>query len=128
VRELANLVERLGIMQPNAVIGSSDLPPQYRYKVAETVVQPVKPATSVGEAVPTATDAAAAAGVTVDLAKLPLTDERLQQYLDHFERQLLAVALQDAAGLLDYAAERVQLEGASFKARLQHFGLQAAAA
>ncbi len=33
VRELANLVERLGIMHPNAVLGVSDLPHEYRYAV-----------------------------------------------------------------------------------------------
>lgn len=125
VRELANLVERLGIMQPNAIIGSNDLPPQYRYKVVEprAEIPAVLPA-----AVAEQPTTAAIAGMAVDAnSLLPLNEERLQQYLDNFERQLLAVALEDCAGLVDYAAERVQLDVASFKARLQQYGLLAPA-
>jgi DNA-binding NtrC family response regulator len=71
----------------------------------------------------------AIANVAVDAnSLLQLNEERLRQYLDNFERQLLAVALEDCAGLVDYAAERVQLDVASFKARLQLYGLLAPAA
>lgn len=119
VRELANLVERLGIMQPNAIIGSNDLPPQYRYKVAEA-----RTVTATAVAEKPAASAVAKPGEVVDMSSmLPLNEERLQQYLDNFERQLLAVAMEDSAGLIDYAAERVQLDEQAFRARLQRYGL-----
>ena len=124
VRELANLVERLVIMQPIAMIGINDLPLQYRYKVVE-------PRVEIPAAQPFAEQltSEAIANVAVDAnSLLQLNEERLPQYLDNFERQLLAVALEDCAGLVDYAAKRVQLDVASFKARLQLYGLLAPAA
>jgi sigma-54 specific flagellar transcriptional regulator A len=119
VRELANLVERLCIMQPNAIIGSNDLPPQYRYKIEASPAEAVIAGLEKNAAILVPTH-----GTVVDMSTmLPLNEERLQQYLDNFERQLLAVALDDSAGLIDYAAERVQLDVQSFKARLQVCGL-----
>lgn len=134
VRELANLVERLGIMQPNAMIGSTDLPPLYRYRPGEggktatanngeaAQLQPQSTVTASSQesvAVPARSTSLA---INVD-AMLPLNEERLGQYLQNFERQLLEVALDDSAGLLEYAAERAQLDMETFKARLQNHGL-----
>jgi sigma-54 specific flagellar transcriptional regulator A len=131
VRELANLVERLGLMQPNAVIGSNDLPPQYRGGASARPVAPVVGVAN-GDAAAAPADAividAPRAPLTpvIDNLMLPLDDERLKNYLDNFEKQLLEVALDDAAGLIDYAAERVQLDTDGMRMRLQSHGINSA--
>ena len=124
VRELANLVERLGIMCPNAVIGVSDLPKEYQYPVADDVtvqVQADELTTSMLKLVPTKVLVP-----TVDDAgaMLPLNEARLQQYLDNFKRQLLEVALDDSSGLLDFAAERLQLDTESLRAMMLAHGIR----
>lgn len=124
VRELANLVERLGIMRPNAVIGVSDLPNEYQYPVADdTPVRVEEDEETAGvlklvqtkPLVPTVDEAG---------AMLPLNEARLLQYLDSFERQLLEVALDDSGGLLDFAAERLQLDTSSLRAMMQAHGIR----
>jgi sigma-54 dependent transcriptional regulator, flagellar regulatory protein len=125
VRELANLVERLGIMQPNAVLGVSDLPPEYQYTVTEEEpappeeVEEPKPGgltlVQTKPEPPPATDGG---------AMPPLNEARLQQYLDSFEKQLLEVALDDSAWLLDFAAERLQVDTASLRAMMQAHGIR----
>jgi sigma-54 specific flagellar transcriptional regulator A len=132
VRELANLVERLGIMQPNVMIGSNDLPPLYRYRAnadgsKDTGGLADKASASGSTAIPSVDSVAAPmrganANVAMDML-LPLNEERLGQYLQNFERQMLEVALDDSAGLMDYAAERMQLDVDAFKSRLQAHGL-----
>ncbi|HTR01269.1 MAG TPA: sigma-54 dependent transcriptional regulator [Candidatus Acidoferrum sp.] len=128
VRELANLVERLGIMQPNEVVGSNDLPPQYRgsgvqAKPAATTAETVKPEAVASHGELKLESGRAPLTPVVDNLMLPLDDERLKQYLDNFERQLVEVALDDAAGLIDYAADRVQLDVDSFRVRMQSLNL-----
>jgi len=125
VRELANLVERLSIMQPNAVIGVGDLPPEYQYPVSDPdaleLAVPVGAETVTGvrlEVVPTP--------VTVpDLGAVmpPLSEERLQQYLDNFERQLFEVALYDSSEMVSFAAERLKLAPDHLRERMQQLGI-----
>ena len=55
---------------------------------------------------------------------LPLNEARLQQYLDNFKRQLLEVALDDSSGLLDFAAERLQLDTESLRAMMLAHGIR----
>jgi len=124
VRELANLVERLGIMHPNAVIGSNDLPLLYRHKVPKHTGEGGK-ASGVAEGDDASAEYSARARVSniTDNSMLPLDEPRLQQYLENCERQLFEVALDDAAGFVEYAAERVQLDIDSFRMRMMALGL-----
>ena len=126
VRELANLVERLGIMHPNAVIGSNDLPLLYRHKVPKHAGEGGM-ATGVAEGDDATAEIALRARVSniTDNSMLPLDEPRLQQYLDNCERQLFEVALDDAAGFIEYAAERVQLDIDTFRMRMMALGLSA---
>ncbi len=124
VRELANLVERLGIMHPNAVLGVSDLPPGYQYPVDEEVVETPEE------------DAPRPGGLTLVQTKpiepttdesgamLPLNEARLQQYLDSFEKQLVEVALDDSAWLLDFAAERLQVDPSTLRIMMGAHGIK----
>jgi sigma-54 specific flagellar transcriptional regulator A len=124
VRELANLVERLGIMHPNAVLGVNDLPPEYQYPVEDdTPTEPEEPASAGGltlvQTKPVANVLASENG-----AMPPLNEARLQQYLDAFEKQLIEVALDDSGGMIDFAAERLRLDAASLRAMMQAHGIR----
>jgi sigma-54 specific flagellar transcriptional regulator A len=130
VRELANLVERLGIMQPNAVIGVSDLPVEYQYQVAvqgqdEAATDIRSDAFSVDLAgADAARPLAEALANPPDMAVMqPLDESRLLQYLDKSERQLLAVALDDSAGIVGFAAERLQMDSAALRSKMQQHGI-----
>jgi sigma-54 specific flagellar transcriptional regulator A len=123
VRELANLVERLGIMHPNEVIGSNDLPLLYRHKVPKNVEgSDGMAAGGVGEASAELAARAPVSNITGN-DMLPLDEPRLQQFLENCERQLFEVALDDAGGLTEYAAERVHLDIDTFRMRMMALGL-----
>lgn len=125
VRELANLVERLGIMKPNAVIGSNDLPAQYRPRQSSESKKTAVVA-SMAEASMLASGQAPRvqpAQVLETDVLLPLSEDRLKHYLENFERQLFEVALDDAGGLLEYAAERVKLDPDSFRVKAKALGM-----
>jgi sigma-54 specific flagellar transcriptional regulator A len=124
VRELANLVERLGIMHPNAVLGISDLPPDYQYAVVEEVPDVMEEPDEPKPGGLTLVQTKPVALVSDSGAMLPLNEARLQQYLDSFEKQLLEVALDDSAGLLDFAAERLQVDPSSLRAMMQAHGIK----
>ncbi|MDY6982859.1 MAG: sigma-54 dependent transcriptional regulator [Pseudomonadota bacterium] len=125
VRELANLVERLGIMHPNAVLGVNDLPPEYQYPVEEDTAE-AEPDEPIGAGGLTLVQTQPAAPVLPpeNGAMPPLNEAQLQQYLDAFERQLIEVALDDSAGMIDFAAERLQLDAASLRAMMQAHGIR----
>ncbi|MGV3590559.1 MAG: sigma 54-interacting transcriptional regulator, partial [Gammaproteobacteria bacterium] len=125
VRELANLVERLGIMHPNAVLGISDLPPEYQYPVTDEPAAPAEPEEprTAGGLTLVQTKPVAAVPMPESGAMPPLNEARLQQYLDSFEKQLIEVALDDSGGMIDFAAERLQLDAASLRAMMQAHGI-----
>jgi sigma-54 specific flagellar transcriptional regulator A len=125
VRELANLVERLGIMQPNAVLGVNDLPPEYQYPVTEEAeAGAVEDPGDAPKVVPLKTVPVLPEDSSM---LLPLNEGRLQQYLDNFERQLLEVALDDSAGLVNFAAERLRIDAAVLRGRMEAYGIREAA-
>lgn len=127
VRELANLVERLGIIHPNAVLGVNDLPPEYQYPVTDEddaeADEPEEPI-SAGGLTLVQTKPVTSILPPENGAMPPLNEARLQQYLDAFERQLIEVALDDSAGMIDFAAERLQLDAASLRAMMQAHGIR----
>jgi sigma-54 specific flagellar transcriptional regulator A len=57
-------------------------------------------------------------------ALLPLNDALLQQYLDHFEKQLVLSALDDCANILSFAAERLSIGEQELARKMQTHGLE----
>lgn len=57
-------------------------------------------------------------------ALLPLNDLVLEQYLHHFEKELLLTALDDCANMLGFAAERLCIGEAELTQKMQSYGLQ----
>ena len=93
VRELANLVERLAVVKPGAVIGVADLP------------WPLRPTTTrelAGRELAAESDAENDASPT-----LPKDGIDLKRYLSDVERRAIEAALDDAGGVVKKAADRL---------------------
>jgi len=143
VRELANLIERLGIIQPGEVTGMQDLPALYQYPEPEVAANlPDEESGQVtqdgGVSPPYDPNNAAVPDMPQVQATLvytrgphpgpgglmhPLDTARVEHYLASFERQMLQTALDDCAGILEFTAERLALDEAALKARLQFHSL-----
>ncbi len=116
VRELANLVERMAIMNPYGVIGVQDLPKKYRHvDVAD-------------ESFPVAVEAITSAQPTVvsmnDTALLPDSGIDLKEYLTQLERNLIQQALDDCGGVVARAAERLSIRRTTLVEKMRKYDLQ----
>ncbi len=100
VRELANLVERMAIINPFGVIGVKDLPPKFRYiELEENEIDNQEVNTNIYE-------------VTnlLDVNAKPLLPQEgvnLKGYLASLEQHLIQQALDDCDGIVARAAEKL---------------------
>jgi len=100
VRELANLVERMAIMHPYAVIGVKDLPAKYRHVdiVEEEFVTENK----------SASHGNGTSFVSMnDTHLLPDQGIDLREYIANLEMSLIQQALNDCGGVVARAAEKL---------------------
>jgi len=117
VRELANLVERMAIMQPYGVVGVQDLPPKYRHvDVAEedfgiaAEEQPIN-----GQA------------GYVSMNDTPLLPEQgidLREYMSSLEKELIQQALNDCGGVVARAADRLSVRRTTLVEKMRKYDLQ----
>lgn len=118
VRELANLVERLAITHPDAVIGQRDLPEKLRY--VEEDEEPVAEETFflaeqvIDEPAPTAPTGAV----------LPAEGLDLKEYLADLERSLIEQALDECNSVVAHAAERLNIRRTTLVEKMRKYGLQ----
>src|SRR5690554_2251675 len=116
VRELANLVERLAIMHPYGVIGVQELPKKFRYVDDLDENRPVE-------------DSGMPSGIPglVGLdapALLPVNGIDLKDYLSGLERQLIQQALDEAAGVVARAAEKLRIRRTTLVEKVRKYGLR----
>ncbi len=114
VRELANLVERMAIMYPSAVVGVQDLPAKYRHVEVndnEFVVEQESVSTP--------------AGIVSMSNTLLLPDQGidLREYLTHLEQDLIQQALNDCAGVVARAAEKLQIRRTTLVEKMRKYDL-----
>jgi sigma-54 specific flagellar transcriptional regulator A len=119
VRELANLVERMAILHPHAIVGVQDLPAAFRrldYSRADSNsgAQP-----SV-QAVAQDNDAVAANEDEL----LPMKGIDLKEYLANLEKSLIAQALDDSQGVVARAATRLQIRRTTLVEKMRKYQLQ----
>lgn len=114
VRELANLVERMAIMNPYGVIGVQDLPKKYRHieveetdDFAEGIEEPARPSV-IG------------AG---DIALLPEHGIDLKEYITGLEQSLIQQALDDSGGIVARAAERLTIRRTTLVEKMRKYGM-----
>ncbi len=114
VRELANLVERMAIMHPHAVIGVQDLPQKYRHVdvVDEDFQFDLEPHSSQTTMVSMS-----------DTTLLPETGIDLKEYLTALERNLIQQALDDCGGVVARAADRLSIRRTTLVEKMRKYEL-----
>jgi sigma-54 dependent transcriptional regulator, flagellar regulatory protein len=119
VRELANLVERMAIMHPYGVIGVGELPKKFRHVDDEDEQLAASLRDELEER------AAIVAGLPgVDKpAMLPPEGLDLKDYLGTLEQGLIQQALDDAAGVVARAAERLRIRRTTLVEKMRKYGM-----
>lgn len=113
VRELANLVERLAIMFPFGVIGSSELPKKYRH--VDENDEPL-PQFEIEQPVSSPMEAE-------DPALLPVNGLDLKEHLSNMESSLIRQALDDCNGVVARAAEKLRIRRTTLVEKMRKYGL-----
>ncbi|SEJ47632.1 sigma-54 specific transcriptional regulator, flagellar regulatory protein A [Azotobacter beijerinckii] len=111
LRELANLVERMAIMHPYGVIGVQELPKKYRHIEVEDEQGDEGGVFEVGLSDPSS------------LALLPPEGLDLKDYLAALEQTLIQQALDDSAGVVARAAERLRIRRTTLVEKMRKYGM-----
>lgn len=114
VRELANLIERLVIMFPFAIVDVGELPDKFRSPSSKVPPTPTEPA-----------DAAVTSLLTAynNIVRLPREGIDLKEHLATLEFNLIKQALDDAGGVVAHAANRLKLRRTTLVEKLRKYGL-----
>jgi sigma-54 specific flagellar transcriptional regulator A len=114
VRELANLVERMAIMHPDAVVGARDLPAKFRHleEHEEDTVE-----------LPVAREAAAMPDAESRPGLLPINGLDLKEYIQDLEKSLIEQALEDCSGVVARAADRLRLRRTTLVEKMRKYEL-----
>ncbi len=117
VRELANLIERLGILYPYGVIDVGDLPEKFRshVKLPESGTPGEGEEGDAEEGV---------ASLAASAATLPNDGLDLKAHLAEMELGLIKQALEDADGVVAHAAKRLKMRRTTLVEKLRKYGLQ----
>lgn len=116
VRELRNLIERLSIQYPNAVVGVQELPLRLR-----SVEQEVTPEV---EAISPLAAAAQTTTIISRLDKLPADGLDLKQHLEKIERSLIEQAVSQADGVVARAAAHLGIRRTTLVEKMRKYGIQ----
>jgi len=115
IRELANLVERLGIMHPHDVIGVHELPQKYRH--VEDTDEDLRPDDTVAQL-------AGPGMASLDSpALLPVNGIDLKDYLGSLEKSLIQQALDESSGVVARAAEKLRIRRTTLVEKVRKYGL-----
>ncbi|WP_111640529.1 sigma-54 dependent transcriptional regulator [Marinimicrobium alkaliphilum] len=115
VRELANLVERMAIMNPYGVVGVKDLPPRYRHVDASE------------EDFAPDTDKVNGHAGFVSVNDTPLLPEQgidLREFIAGMERDLIQQALNDCNGVVARAADKLCIRRTTLVEKMRKYELQ----
>jgi sigma-54 specific flagellar transcriptional regulator A len=115
IRELSNLMERLCVTNPGALVDIPQLPTRY------TEQAPLRESDRVEVA------ASRAAGPQPQDLELPSEGLPLKEYLEKIEVALIRRALHEADGIIAHAAERLHLRRTTLAEKMKRYGIQAAA-
>ncbi|GAB3735883.1 sigma-54 dependent transcriptional regulator [Luteimonas pelagia] len=122
VRELANLLERLAVLHPGALVRAADLPARYRANAPAN--DDAAPAPSI------AADAAPAANAGPDPSTLSPTTSLPPQGIDlrghmaGIELDLIRAALAQAGGVVAHAAPLLGLRRTTLVEKLRKYGIE----
>lgn len=126
VRELSNLIERLAVLHPRAVVGAAELPQRYRGK---TVVEALPELASVPAAAAISSEAQTAAmplpvAESTSNSMLPPDGVNLKDHIENIELSLIRQALQQSSGVVAHAAKLLNTRRTTLVEKLRKYGLQ----
>lgn len=144
VRELANLIERMAILYPHGIVGLQDLPKKFRHLQDEEVNNLRSTGNSNSEIDSTPdqgsqhkaddrADSSALAPIgtsqkqapaDVGQSLLPLNGMDLKEYLANLEKDLISQALDDSAGVVARAADRLNIRRTTLVEKIRKYNLQ----
>ncbi|WAR43446.1 sigma-54 dependent transcriptional regulator [Methylomonas rapida] len=124
VRELSNLIERLAIIYPDAVVDASDLPEKFQgYPIPEdtsldwTEAEPTSDNEgAVDEEAPARSVAPIAVGKSI---QLPEQGIDLKEYLTDLENELIRQALEECNGVVAHAAKLLNMRRTTLVEKLR---------
>jgi len=111
LRELAGLVERLTLLQPNGIVDVYDLPGHFT-----TGIEMPEVASNTATATEIAADPAS-------LPRLPREGLDIKEHLNQLEYTLIKQALDEAGGVVAHAAERLRLRRTTLVEKLRKYGI-----
>lgn len=115
VRELANLIERLAILYPYAVVDVKELPEKFR--VGINIVE------QLGD-LPLVNGAGEDPETVVAVPRLPNDGIDLKAHLNNLEMSLIRQALDESDGVVAHAAKRLAMRRTTLVEKLRKYGLQ----
>jgi len=137
VRELSNLVERLAVLHPGAVVRPQDLPARYRPAQFEATTEPPEPLEAESsEVMDSAPAANSELGVLRDLRVrslvpaaraeplLPPAGVDLKDHIEHIESSLIKQALVQSGAVVAHAAKLLNTRRTTLVEKLRKYGLQ----
>ena len=137
VRELSNLVERLAVLHPGAVVRPQDLPARYRPAQLEALVEAPEPVdVEPAESSAPPAELAGEAGLLRDLRLrsllpasrseplLPPAGVDLKDHIEHIESSLIKQALAQSGGVVAHAAKLLNTRRTTLVEKLRKYGLQ----
>ena len=127
IRELANLIERLAILYPDAVIGVSELPEKFRHIDEPEPGLYHRTAAEEGSGVPRADLSTAPDSLPSSLPsalELPMQGLDLKQHLEGIERSLIEQALDQTANVVARAADLLQIRRTTLVEKMRKYGIQ----
>jgi len=123
VRELANLVERMAIMYPHAIVGVNDLPEKFRHLNDKGKSLGQKAGILDKRGVGFDESEMVDKQVTSGEALLPVNGLDLKEYLANLEKDLIKQALGDSDGVVARAASRLQLRRTTLVEKMRKYQL-----
>lgn len=117
VRELSNLVERLAILYPNAVVDVADLPEKFLRYVSDEEIQ-VEEDRGRNEETPVP-------GFDFETSvQLPEEGIDLREHLSSLECELIKQALQESNGVVAHAANLLRMRRTTLVEKLRKYGIR----
>jgi len=131
VRELANVIERLVILFPYGAVDYDDLPEKFQLEGGElpesvtTVIDetPQRKGLQQPEK-PTETSGSVATVSTIEVDGLPEEGLDLKEHLANLEYLLIKQALDDAAGVVAHAANKLKMRRTTLVEKMRKYGIQ----
>lgn len=139
VRELSNLVERLAVLHPGAVVRPQDLPARYRPAQLDSLAELPEPGADelpVPANEPMPVSMAGESAVLRDLRMpslsattrseplLPPAGVDLKDHIEHIESSLIKQALAQSGGVVAHAAKLLNTRRTTLVEKLRKYGLQ----